>query len=148
MPRAPTESHPRPKPALDLPATSPLLLPPLPAPIPPPPPLPPLLRYVCYAEDPTPLSAIAPSLYSTFIAQPHVPTATGAGRSADGRSAFGAFIDRVSAAAAPPDETVYWQADGGGGHWAAAGKRGGGGAAGQAGSSTAEERLAPATQDL
>lgn len=94
-----------------------------------------MLRYVCYAEDPTPLSAIAPSLYSTFIAQPHVPTATGAGRSADGRSAFGAFIDRVSAAAAPPDETVYRRADGGG-------------AAGQAGSSSAEEPLAPATQDL
>mmetsp|Transcript_24889 Transcript_24889/g.73841 ORF Transcript_24889/g.73841 Transcript_24889/m.73841 type:complete len:165 (+) Transcript_24889:330-824(+) len=30
--------------------------------------------YVCYAEDPTPLASIAPSLYATFIAQPHVPT--------------------------------------------------------------------------
>ena len=29
-------------------------------------------RYVCYAEDPTPLSAINPTLYSLFISQPHV----------------------------------------------------------------------------
>lgn len=29
--------------------------------------------YVCYAEDPTPLAALAPDLYTAFIAHPHVP---------------------------------------------------------------------------
>ena len=35
--------------------------------------------YVCYAEDPTPLASIAPSLYATFIARPHVPPPETAG---------------------------------------------------------------------
>jgi hypothetical protein len=88
-------------------------------------------------------------LYATFIAQPHVPGPSDA-RASDGRSAFGAFIDRFSAVSAPPDATMYRHVDssGGGQAAAAAGPKRGGGAAGQGGSSGAEEPLAPATQDL